>query len=228
MAEFHFVEDYARLVKQLIAEHPLEEAMSLAVGGGYDEIGQIEASALCHLGLCSGMNLIDLGCGSGRLAVAMSRIANIDYLGVDIVQELIDYARIKSPSTYRFVLNRVLNVPAPEASADYVAAFSVFTHLLQPEIFLYMEDIKRVLRDGGKLVFSFLELASSPHWETFLHTVAGCRHKTNYHLNMFVERSQIAVWCKHLGLSDLQFIDGNAAPWGGRSLGQSIAVVQKM
>src|SRR6476660_5070651 len=113
--------------------------MSLAVGGGYDLIGQIEAAALCHVDLCNGMTLIDLGCGSGRLAVAI-RIVSIDYLGVDIIQDLMDYARTKSPPTYRFVLNRSLNIPAPDASADYVAAFSVFTHLLQPEIFLYMED----------------------------------------------------------------------------------------
>lgn len=37
MSEFHFVEDYERLVEQLLAAHPLYEAMSLAVGGQYEQ-----------------------------------------------------------------------------------------------------------------------------------------------------------------------------------------------
>lgn len=34
MAQFHYVEDYERLVSELISKHPIDEAMSLAVGGG--------------------------------------------------------------------------------------------------------------------------------------------------------------------------------------------------
>ena len=46
MAEFHFVEDYERHVARLMRDHPIDEAMSLAVGGAYDIIGRIEAEAL--------------------------------------------------------------------------------------------------------------------------------------------------------------------------------------
>jgi hypothetical protein len=46
MARFHFVEDYQRLVTQLIATKPLDEAMSLAVGGSFLEIGTVERDLL--------------------------------------------------------------------------------------------------------------------------------------------------------------------------------------
>lgn len=36
MAQFHFVEDYERHVAALLEQHPIDEAMSLAVGGLYD------------------------------------------------------------------------------------------------------------------------------------------------------------------------------------------------
>ena len=146
MAEFHFVEDYERLVADLIAKHPIEEAMSLAVGGYYDQIGQVEGHLLRWAGLANGMSVVDLGCGSGRLAHALGKAFAINYLGVDIVQALLDYAATKSPTNYSFVLNRSLTLPADEKSADFVTAFSVFTHLLPSESYLYMEDARRVLK----------------------------------------------------------------------------------
>lgn len=62
MAQFHFVEDYLRLVRNLMAAHPLDEAMSRAVGGEYETFGEIEADPLQHLGLADGMLLVDFGC----------------------------------------------------------------------------------------------------------------------------------------------------------------------
>jgi predicted TPR repeat methyltransferase len=97
LAEFHFVEDYERLVQSLIDTYPLDEAMARAVGGAYEAVGQIERDVLRFAGLRDGMSLVDLGCGSGRLAHALGRSMRICYLGIDIVQALLDYARIKGP-----------------------------------------------------------------------------------------------------------------------------------
>ena len=154
MAQFHFVEDYERLVETLLETYSLDEAMSRAVGGDYEQIGQIEAQLLEDLGLKSGQALIDLGCGSGRLAAALGHRLDLGtYLGTDIVQALLDYARTKSPRHYRFELHRALSIPAPDESADMVCAFSLFTHLLHTESFLYLQDARRVLRLGGLMVF---------------------------------------------------------------------------
>jgi len=46
MAQFHFIEDYERHVAHLIKKYPIDEAMSLAIGGSYQEIGTIEADIL--------------------------------------------------------------------------------------------------------------------------------------------------------------------------------------
>lgn len=55
------VRDYRTLAVQLLAEHPREQAMELAVGSSYDFIGDVEASALLEIGLTRGQHLIDLG-----------------------------------------------------------------------------------------------------------------------------------------------------------------------
>jgi hypothetical protein len=40
-----------------------------------------------------------------------------------------------------------------------------------------MKDSGRVLRSGGSLIFSFLELESSAHWDAFMNAVAGRRNR---------------------------------------------------
>src|SRR5690349_21386824 len=118
MANFHFVEDYKRHVDSLVASHPLDEAMSLAVGGGYGPIGALIADRLIGFGLKSGHRVIDLGCGSGRVASALAKRVEIQYLGTDVVPALLDYAKTKCPPHYRFMDHPHLSIPSADTSAD--------------------------------------------------------------------------------------------------------------
>jgi ubiquinone/menaquinone biosynthesis C-methylase UbiE len=142
------------------------------------------------------------------------------------VKSLLDYARTKAPR-YDFILHRELTIPQPDQSADMVSAFSVFTHLLHAESYLYLEECVRILKPRGKVVFSFLEFAEPAHWEVFLQTKKMTQDKTLDHLNMFIERNAIQVWAAKLGVTVERFIDGNAAEWSGHALGQAIAVLSK-
>lgn len=59
MAKFHFVEDYQKPVDHLVATKPIDEAMSIAVGGAYHQVGAIERDLVRRAGLKDGMTLID-------------------------------------------------------------------------------------------------------------------------------------------------------------------------
>jgi len=228
MAKFHFVEDYETYVRQLKRDLPLDEAMSVAVGGDYQRIGAIECEILQHLGLRDGDRIVDFGCGSGRLAVNLAQTCTVDYLGLDVVQDLLDYARSRCPGTYRFARNTALALPVPEASVDVFAAFSVFTHLLHTECYIYLEEMYRALKPGGRVVASFLEFSMPSHWGVFTKTVGEQRTSTVPHLNTFIERSVWQTWAAHLGFETVRFIDGTAAPWpSGVYLGQSLVVLGK-
>lgn len=219
MAQFHFVEDYERHVANLKANYPLDEAMSLAVGGNYDRAGEIEMGLLNKAGLADGMSIFDLGCGSGRLANALAKSGlTIEYLGTDVVQDLLDYAASKTPPHYRFLRHPELSVPAEDGSIDIACAFSVFTHLLHHESYMYMADIWRALKPEGMLVFSFLEFAASHHWSVFEHTIEQQRASTTPHLNTFIERQSIIVWAEHLGFGSPRFFG---------DLGQTTAILRK-
>ncbi|GJE62580.1 class I SAM-dependent methyltransferase [Methylobacterium trifolii] len=233
MAQFHFVEDYERHVRRLMRKHPIDEAMSLAVGGSYAEIGGVECEILLHAGLQPGQSVVDFGCGSGRLAAALGQRLAVEYLGIDVVQALLDYARSKSPPHYRFRVSRTLALPVETASVDMVCAFSVFTHLLQTETYLYLEEMLRCLKPGGTVVCSFLELAAPNAWHAFHETVQQQRTSQVPNLNMFLERSQIEVFIQKLRsggyiYESVGFLDPTAAPWpSGHALGQTVAILRK-
>lgn len=229
MAQFHFVEDYEKHVQNLIAAHPIDEAMALAVGGDYDGVGKIETAILKASGLKTGMSVFDLGCGSGRLAATLGKEKGlkIDYIGTDVVQDLLDYAVTKTPPHFRFLRHQALSVPAENSSIDIACAFSVFTHLLHHETYIYIEDMKRTLKPGGKIVFSFLEFSADNHWNVFEATVNGARHATAPHLNQFIERNAIRLWAERLGLKVERFVNSTEAVDGGEYLGQSTVFLKK-
>ncbi|GMO35515.1 MAG: hypothetical protein Ta2B_15580 [Termitinemataceae bacterium] len=227
MAKFHFVEDYQKNVKNLMALHPIDEAMSLAVGGGYATIGEIEKDILLYAGLKQKMHLLDYGCGSGRLASALSPELKLEYLGIDIVDELLEYAATKSPKNYKFINHQELNIPSKDEYFDMICAFSLFTHLLQAETYLYLRDMHRVLKKDGVLVFSFLEFDLPAHWSIFEATVEGQRNSTVPHLNMFMEKSVINIWAEKLGYKVIEIICGTENKFNGKALGQSLAILKK-
>lgn len=220
-ANFHFVRDYQKMVSDLLAQFPVD--------GNFERFGAIEGAVLYWAGLCDGMSPVDFGCGSGRLAWVLGKLSiKLDYLGIDIDQRLLDYAKTKSPPHFRFALSHALSVPAPDTSADMTCAFSVFTHLRHTETFLYLRDMHRVLRPDGTSVFSFLEFAPPAHWKTFIGTAASELHGGAPHPNQLIERNTVNVWCEKLGYERVSFIDSTAAPWGEPgALGQSTAILRR-
>jgi SAM-dependent methyltransferase len=198
--KFHFIDDYRNLVRDLMAQYPLPEAMSRAVGGSFGAVGEIEKQMLVAWGLQANHTLVDVGCGSGRLAKALRpHLQAGRYLGTDVVQELLDYARQGCPSSWQFQRVEDIRIPFPDNCADMACFFSVFTHLLHEETYCYLLEAQRVVKPGGHIVFSFLEYAHN--WEIFKGTysmiLAG---RSNVHLNTFIGRDAIEAWTQHLGM----------------------------
>jgi ubiquinone/menaquinone biosynthesis C-methylase UbiE len=217
----HFVRDYRRVVANYLAVHPQDKAMALAVGGGDYEInGKLECDALVAHGLKAGHSVIDIGCGSGRLSTELTKRHgdHVNYLGLDVVPELLDYARSKASSNYRFETTEGLTIPAADNSVDYVAAFSVFTHLKHRESRVYVCEAHRTLRTGGFLLFTFLELPR--HRREFVYTIAITLLGRRKVQNHFLSRAGINRWAKAIGFK--------AETIGPHPIGQSIAVLRKL
>ena len=203
-AKFHFLDDYRKLVRELIAQYPLPEAMSRAVGGSYDALGEVEKQLLIGYGLAANHTLVDVGCGSGRLAKALVPcLAHGRYLGIDVVRELLDYAQEDCPAAWEFALVEDIRIPFADNCADMACFFSVFTHLLHEETYCYLLEARRVVKPGGRIVFSFLEFEHN--WEIFESTYKTIRaNGNNVHLTTFIGRDAIESWARHLGMTIIE------------------------
>lgn len=206
-----------------------DEAMEEAVGGGdFAGIGAILSGLLRHYGLPADGYLIDVGCGSGRLAKPISAYLKGRYLGFDLVPELIAHAkRITGRPDWRFEVIDHISIPEADGEADMVCFFSVLTHLLHEQGYWYLEEARRVLRPGGRIIFSFLEFTEPAHWQVFADTLEGTKQRQIFPLNVFIDRAALPVWAEHLGLEvvDIRGAAEVVTPEG--NLGQAICVLQK-
>lgn len=198
---FEHVTLYRRHVAQLVENRgDRAAAMREAIGHEFEAYGLMERDLVIASGLPRNGLLVDVGCGSGRLAGPLSSCHDGGYLGTDIVPDLLDYARdlVERPD-WRFELVSGLTIPAGDDEADMVCFFSVFTHLLHEESYSYLAEARRVLRPGGKIVFSFMEFCVDEHWGVFESNLAsiGAAHP----LNQFMSRDGIEAWAAHLDLT---------------------------
>ena len=133
--------------------------------------GAHQAMRLFGLGLArSDSNILDLGSGCGRLAIALRDGGSYHgtYTGIDVDQEMVRWCeRSVSGPSFRFVHadvhNAVYNpsgsrdpylVPVADGSQQLVTSSSLFSHLLEPDLDHYMTEALRVLTDAGVMAMT--------------------------------------------------------------------------
>ncbi|HTD35625.1 MAG TPA: class I SAM-dependent methyltransferase [Candidatus Elarobacter sp.] len=232
---------YGAWMRRTMRPFPRLRTLRAAVGGDFEAMGAMQLAILRHYGLRPESSVIDAGCGVGRLAHALEGWLTGPYLGTETNRTFLRAARRSvRAANFRFARVKGLTIPAPDRSADFACFFSVFTHLLHEQTYLYLEEAKRVLAPGGRIVFSFLEFGSEAAWPAFAATVEHARNGIPRTLNVFVERTAIATWAAHLGLDVVDIRDAaepfapldapiafesGAVQSGLGCLGQSVAVL---
>jgi ubiquinone/menaquinone biosynthesis C-methylase UbiE len=154
----------------LAASVPAAQLGALYVGGGDPAlIGYQEMEVIHAYGKISGSFIVDVGCGIGRLPRNLVAQDIGSYLGLDVIEPILQEAAevVGSDKRFRFEIATDCKIPLPNAEADVVVGFSLITHLLDEEIFDYFRESRRVLTEGGVAIFSFFDFLNGNHLETF-------------------------------------------------------------
>ena len=110
------------------------------------------------LGDPAGLEVLDLGCGTGRHALWLAE-AGARVTAVDFSQGMLDQARAKPGADRVRFLVHDLHQPLPFAAAsfDRVVSGLVLEHL--QELDPFFREIRRVLKPGGRAVLSAMHPA---------------------------------------------------------------------
>jgi SAM-dependent methyltransferase len=130
--------------------------------------------------------VLELGCGHGRTARGLLEYLHPPggYVGLDVDRRRLTDAQQRIEQRlphFHFVWADVRNAdynpsglidaasycfPFADASFDVIYAASLFTHLLPRETENYVREARRVLKPGGRCLFSFFVLDHYRGWQT--------------------------------------------------------------
>ena len=121
----------------------IEGLMALGSGSRY------RRRALKSAGLQPGMQVIDVGTGTGLVAREAARLVGPQggVLGVDPSAAMLANAR--AAAGIRLALGRAESIPAPDASADFLCMGYALRHI--SDLAVAFREFARVLRPGGRL-----------------------------------------------------------------------------
>lgn len=190
-------------------------------------------------GLTPDMNILDVGCGQGRMARPL-----VDYLesgtydGFDIVRSGIDWCHHHYADVPNFtfqhanVKNERYNkdgivsakdyvFPYPDNSFDFVFLTSVFTHMFKGDVENYLSEIHRVLKPKGRsLITWFIMRESGAADLDFAHAydeVTWTTLKSNPEAALAFDRAFVLGLYASRGFKPPSIYEGHWATEGARS-----------
>ena len=126
--------------------------------------------------------VLDIGCYTGSLISDLSQTGFSDVYGVDIDS----HAVVRGQKLYPALEARItsydgVTLPFAEATIDVVTMFDVLEHIPNVEKFL-SQQVQRVLKPGGTLVFQTPNKYTNIPWEILIHK-SFTKYKS-YHMSL--------------------------------------------
>mgnify|MGYP006281266909 FL=1 len=183
----------------------------------YLQSAEREAQRLVQsFGCNADSHVLDIGCGQGRLPIGLIRVlGTCHYTGLDVDWDSIHWCRKyihhKHPS-FRFKhinvqneryhkngepLNRKFKFHVRDNALDIIYLYSVFSHMYENNMRIYLKDFARILKPGGHLFFTTFVEENVPNftnnpddygydkYSSSLHVV---RYEKNYLFSILQEK----------------------------------------
>lgn len=218
----------------------------LAVDGSADEAtlratGQYSArQAIAALELQPDDHVLELGCGVGRIGREIAQRCAL-WHGVDIAPNMVEVARqrladLGEDRVRLNALSRTRLDGCADASFDKAYCVAVFIHMDKEDFLLYLRELYRVLKPGGRLYFDHWNLAHPVGFERFEMEVAQYvdfdhSQRKDVARNQFTCPEEVRLFLQHAGfdtalvLDDAPFLQAIALKPGGEDAGEDAATV---
>lgn len=103
-----------------------------------------------HAALTVGMKVLEIGCGTGEYTGHFLK-TGASICTVDVSHEMVKIARQKAGDTIQYFVSDVIHLSFADSSFDAVVGNAILHHLPKS---LFPDEISRVLRPGGRAVFT--------------------------------------------------------------------------
>jgi len=154
---------------------PQVQAMFDRIAGFYDVMNTVMTAGLHHrwraraadlAALSAGDSALDVACGTGDLAIELSRRVGADgeVIGSDFAQEMLERARAKAPAL-QWELGNALDLPY--ASNRFDAATVGFGARNFSDLDRGLAEMARVVKPGGRVVVLEITTPRRPPLSTF-------------------------------------------------------------
>jgi ubiquinone/menaquinone biosynthesis C-methylase UbiE len=176
--------------------------------GSWGREGRFRAEELRLGRLAPGERMLDVGCGTGSLAIAATKVVGPTgrVVGVDPSVEMIGRARSKARRSRvrpEFVATAGEALPFPDDSFDLVTISLVLHQLPADALHATMAQVRRVLAPGGRLLA--IDLGMPAPGRRTVHSSPGRKlhdhaagHATSFDLD------RVGLLFEHLGLTIIE------------------------
>lgn len=131
----------------------------------------------CH----AGDIIVDIGCGVGDLCRILP--LSLKRIGIDLSLSALRYANRDCRTDAMFINANLYDLPLQDESVDIVICLEVLEHLREDDKAL--EEIRRILRPGGRLIIS---LPGEFYFPQYLDLMGHWRHYTPKVMTQMLER----------------------------------------
>jgi SAM-dependent methyltransferase len=98
--------------------------------------------------------VLDFGVGCGRIARHWVTLTGPAWYGCDYNPELVRWCQDNLPFLRTIQNELEPPLPYPDDTFDLIYAYSVFTHLTEPQQYRWMDELVRVLEPDGRIIFT--------------------------------------------------------------------------
>jgi len=196
------------------------EAALAAVDGSSDEAivqrtGRFAAAQMrAALDLKSTDRVLELGCGVGRIGKELAREC-ARWTGVDISGQMIQHAQERMAGLENIDFHQLhrssLDMIA-DASIDKAYSLAVLCHMDKEDLYLYLEELYRVLAPGGIIYVDTWNLAHPTGWNRWQYEVRFWQRtdqaqRKDIARNQFCSPDELALYAEKAGFELLANFD---------------------